>query len=85
MTDRLESDLVASIFYLKLKALIHDVRGGCYQRLTEYQKRGLPHKHMRFWLKLRLLFFSLGNVVGIISAQIPDSSIQPTLHHIVRE
>lgn len=50
-------DLVARVFYLKLKdlqELIKDDYFGPYLALVsviEYQKRGLPHVHIVVWLK----------------------------------
>jgi hypothetical protein len=54
--DRL--DLVARVFWLKLKALMHDlVKGNLLVVVTgrvhtiEFQKRGLPHAHILIILK----------------------------------
>lgn len=48
-------DLIARVFNMKLKALLHDVvERGCLGRgvsrvhTIEFQKRGLPHAHMLF-------------------------------------
>lgn len=70
--------MLATIFHLKLQSLIHNIRGGCFSTVkaevwvTQYQKRGLPHAHMLFWLTNKDAFLSPDDVNEIISAQIPD-------------
>ena len=83
-------DLVARVFQLKLKELMHDLK---YKEIfgkvianvhvIEFQKRGLPHAH---------ILLILGNddkpkdsdlIDDMVSAEIPDPETHKVLHEIV--
>ncbi|XP_044592065.1 uncharacterized protein LOC123270186 [Cotesia glomerata] len=80
-------DITARVFKQKLKSLMDfltkqrvygQVR--CWMYSVEWQKRGLPHAHILIWLvdKIRP-----DEVDSIISAEIPDETVDPKLHAIV--
>lgn len=80
-------DITARVFKQKLKSLMnffikHRVYGQvrCWMYSVEWQKRGLPHAHILVWLvdKLRP-----DEIDSIISAEIPDETVDPKLHAVV--
>lgn len=80
-------DITARVFKQKLKSLIdfiikHHVFGKtrCWMYSVEWQKRGLPHAHILIWLieKIRPT-----EIDQIISAEIPDGTVDPELFAIV--
>ncbi|XP_063931152.1 uncharacterized protein LOC135143203 [Zophobas morio] len=77
-------DITARVFKQKLKSLMnflikHCVYGRvrCWMYSVEWQKRGLPHAHILVWLvdKIRP-----DEIDSIISAEIPDETVDPKLH-----
>jgi len=83
-------DVVARIFRMKLKSLIHDIKireiFGPVEALVyriEWQKRGLPHVHMLLILRNKVL--SPSRIDEIVCAEIPDPVAQPALHAAVVE
>ncbi|KAH7713457.1 hypothetical protein AAVH_19195 [Aphelenchoides avenae] len=88
-------DLLARVFYLKLKKLIEDIKGrngapGCFGKLktfvytVEYQKRGLPHVHMLITLDNANKLKTANDIDKVISAKIPDQQRDPLLYELVK-
>lgn len=84
-TDR--HDITARVFRQKLKVLMDlivklcvfgEVR--CHMYSIEWQKRGLPHAHILIWLVHKITPDQIDNV---ISAEIPDQTVDPELFHVV--
>ncbi|XP_050549141.1 uncharacterized protein LOC126910538 [Daktulosphaira vitifoliae] len=80
-------DITARVFKQKLKSLMNfivkysvfgEVR--CWMYSVEWQKRGLPHAHILIWLEDKI---HPEEIDQIISAEIPDPSIDQELFHIV--
>ncbi|XP_074278536.1 uncharacterized protein LOC141602121 [Silene latifolia] len=85
-------DIVCRVFKMKLDELIRDLkdrhifgraRGVVYT--IEFQKRGLPHAHIVLFLHRGDKFPTAADVDKIISAEIPDPTIDPVLHSVVCE
>jgi hypothetical protein len=81
-------DIVARVFMLKLQAFILDVTNGeifgsvkAYVYRIEWQARGLPHAHMLFILKDKIL--SARHVDSVVSAELPDPVADPELSALV--
>ena len=53
----------------------------CFIYTIEWQKRGLPHAHILFWLKERI---RPEQIDDIISAELPDPNVDPALFNIVK-
>ncbi|XP_062190285.1 uncharacterized protein LOC133893304 [Phragmites australis] len=86
-SDRL--DIVDRIFHMKLNLLIDDiVKKGFFGTIIavvytiEFQKRGLPHAHLIVWLDKDGPLTS-DNIDKLISAQLPDPSIDPVGFEVV--
>ncbi|KAF8771706.1 hypothetical protein HNY73_019086 [Argiope bruennichi] len=80
-------DITARVFKQKLKSLIdfivkYSVFGitRCWLYSIEWQKRGLPHAHILIWLQDKIRSEEIDQ---IISAEIPDPSIDQKLFNIV--
>ena len=85
-------DLVARVFYLKLKELQIDIAdreilGKVVAKIhvIEFQKRGLPHAHILLWLSNEHKLRTEDDIDNLISAEIPHPITQPRLHTIVKE
>jgi hypothetical protein len=81
-------DIVERVFMLKLQQLIQDLTEGeifgtvlSYVYRIEWQARGLPHAHMLFILKDKIL--SARHIDSIVSAEIPDPYEDPELYDLV--
>ena len=81
-------DIVARVFRLKLKALLHDIRRrqifgpvDAFVYRIEWQKRGLPHMHMLLILHNKLL--SPSRIDEVVCAEIPCPVNEPDLHRAV--
>ena len=84
-------DLIVRVFNLKLKELICDItkrdvlgRVIAMTYVIEFQKRGLPHAHLLFWLHSDDKLRTPEDVDRIISAEIPDPDSHPELYEIVK-
>ena len=80
-------DLIARVFKQKLTKMVNVITKShifgetrCWMYTIEWQKRGLPHAHMLFWLVEKIKSTEIDNV---ISAEIPDPQGDPLLHAIV--
>jgi hypothetical protein len=51
--------------------------------MIEFQKRGLPHSHMLFWLKKKYKCCTATDIDSIICAEIPDKNSDSELYEIV--
>lgn len=83
-------DIVARVFQLKLKELIHAITvdkvfGEVLARVhvIEFQKRGLPHAHLLITLVTKIS--TVEEIDRYISAEIPNADDHPTLHAKVME
>jgi len=72
-------DLVARVFYVKLKALMHDITVGrifgnvnAYVYTVEFQKRGLPHAHILIILGEDSKLLDAQDFGNIVCASLPD-------------
>ena len=81
-------DVVARVFMMKMQELLRDivrleifgtVRAYVYR--IEWQARGLPHCHMLFILKDKIL--SSRHIDDVTSAEMPDSDTEPELFALV--
>jgi hypothetical protein len=81
-------DVVERVFMIKLRQFIQDivkdeifgeVKAFVYR--IEWQARGLPHAHMLFILKDKIL--SARHIDSIVSAEVPDPSSEPELCALV--
>ncbi|CAN1242012.1 ATP-dependent DNA helicase PIF1 [Linum perenne] len=76
--------LVARVFKMRLGLLKEDLNKGRYfgrciasMHTVEFQKRGLPHVHIVMWLAPEHKPTTLTRVDAIISAELPDPTIDP--------
>ncbi|XP_046737527.1 uncharacterized protein LOC124406215 [Diprion similis] len=84
--------LVARVFHQKVKQLKEELvvkavfeKCAAYVYVVEFQKRGLPHVHMLFWLEEDSKIHDADDVDEIVSAEIPDKTRYPLLHDIVKQ
>nr|CAD1830264.1 unnamed protein product [Ananas comosus var. bracteatus] len=75
-------DIVSRVFKMKVEALMADIKSGVYfgkvvadLYTVEFQKRGLPHVHILVWLDASHKSPSSTEIDSIISAEIPDKTI----------
>nr|XP_011459943.1 PREDICTED: uncharacterized protein LOC105350179 [Fragaria vesca subsp. vesca] len=85
-------DIVARVFKMKHDDLISYVKSGkpfgkviADVATIEFQKRGLPHSHMLFWLAENHKCYSAADVDSIICAEIPDKEAEPILYDVVNQ
>ncbi|XP_040362560.1 uncharacterized protein LOC112168203 isoform X2 [Rosa chinensis] len=85
-------DIISRIFKIKLQDMITYIKSGepfgeveAYVHTIEFQKRGLPHAHMLFWLKKEYKCYTAIDVDSIISAELPDKNTNPELFNIVSQ
>jgi hypothetical protein len=83
-------DLVSRVFKAKLRELIHDLtvkgvfgKAIAYTYVVEFQKRGLPHAHILLIVKASDKPHTPADVDRLVSAEVPDKSLDPHLHHLV--
>ncbi|XP_041448583.1 uncharacterized protein LOC111068967 isoform X2 [Drosophila obscura] len=86
-TSKDRHDILARFFRQKLKSLMdlivkHGAFGSvqCWMYSIEWQKRGLPHAHILIWLieKIRP-----NQIDDVISAEIPDPTVDPELFEVI--
>ena len=84
-------DLVARIFHMKVKAIMHEIyKGGvlgqavAYIYTVEFQKRGLPHVHLLVFLARHDKLRNPADVDSVISSVWPDPQTQPLLFETIR-
>ncbi|XP_055845040.1 uncharacterized protein LOC129911312 [Episyrphus balteatus] len=80
-------DITARVFRQKLRSLMdfivkHKVFGGvrCWMYSIEWQKRGLPHAHILIWFVTKI---TTDQIDIVVSAEIPDKTLDPELFEIV--
>ena len=85
-------DIVARVFKLKLKELMHDLTvNNCLGQVIghvyviEFQKRGLPHAHILLYLDNDDRPKNPEQYDKIVCAEIPDPVLHPRLHSIVKD
>ncbi|XP_071740091.1 uncharacterized protein [Rutidosis leptorrhynchoides] len=85
-------EIVARLFKQKLDAMMADImkahvfgtcEAGIY--IIEFQKRGLPHVHMLFWLTPDFKCKTPEEIDDIISAKIPSETEDPTAFKAVTD
>lgn len=81
-------DLTARVFKQKLKSLMDFIikehvfgETRCWMYTIEWQKRGLPHAHILVWLVHKI---TPNDIDSIISAEIPDLTVDPILFEVVK-
>jgi hypothetical protein len=80
-------DLVARVFKLKLKELIHEIEMGVFGKIkgfsfsVEFQKRGLPHAHIMIILESKERI--LAGPDSFVCAEIPNKDNHPILYEYV--
>ncbi|GBP23366.1 Protein ALP1-like [Eumeta japonica] len=80
-------DIISRVFHLKIKKFIklfveEQIFGKvkCYVASVEWQKRGLPHCYLLFWLETKI---QPDEIDSVIVAELPDQEIDPVLHDII--
>ncbi|GBN27558.1 hypothetical protein AVEN_167654-1, partial [Araneus ventricosus] len=84
-------DLVARVFDIKKKALLQDLKkNGILGRIVadihviEFQKRGLPHMHLLLVLAEEDKIRDPESIDRIVSAELPNETLDSRLHEIVK-
>ena len=84
-------DLVARVYKLHLDSLLHDITQRhvlgvpvCHIHVIEFQKRGLPHCHLLITLRECDKLREAEDIDSFISAELPDPTIDPELHRIIK-
>ena len=84
------NDLMARVFKMKLKELLHDLTkqnvlgktvGHTY--VIEFQKRGLPHAHILLILQRADKFLTSDDYDSVVCAEIPNPVTCPDLYNII--
>ncbi|VVA13357.1 Hypothetical predicted protein, partial [Prunus dulcis] len=85
-------DIVSRLFKIKLDDMINYIKSGepfgeieadvC---TVEFRKRGLPHAHMLIWLKQNYKCYSAVDIDSIISAELPNKTVNYDLYNIVTQ
>lgn len=83
-------DIVTRVFWLKFSEFLNDItKKGILGKVIafvytiEHQKRGLPHAHCLFTLGSGDKFRNSEDIDRVISAEIPDPSLNPDLFDII--
>ncbi|XP_071695626.1 uncharacterized protein [Rutidosis leptorrhynchoides] len=77
-------DILCRLFKINLDSMIEDLKKNTYlERWT--QKRGLPHAHICAFLKSAYKLRTSQDIDSIISAEIPDETIDPDLYQLVAD
>ncbi|OBZ69834.1 hypothetical protein A0H81_10535 [Grifola frondosa] len=84
-------DLVARVFELKKKALLHEIlKDGIFGNVVahiytiEFQKRGLPHMHLLIFLERHCKLLDPASVDSCIRACWPDPNTEPALFEVIK-
>ncbi|XP_074374178.1 uncharacterized protein LOC141714563 [Apium graveolens] len=84
-------DVVARVFKMKVDQLLDQIKNkNCFGRcigvmhVIEFQKRGLPHAHMLIWLHPNDHPKITEQIDKMVSAEIPDPSIDPVGYEVVK-
>ncbi|XP_074352694.1 uncharacterized protein LOC141691840 [Apium graveolens] len=84
-------DVVAKVFKMKVDQLLDQIKSkncfGCcigVMHVIEFQKRGLPHAHMLIWLHPNDRPKTTEQIDKMVSAEIPDPSINPVDYEAVK-
>ncbi|XP_074346691.1 uncharacterized protein LOC141685496 [Apium graveolens] len=84
-------DIVARVFKMKVDQLLDQIKNkNCFGRyigvmhVIEFQKRGLPHVHMLIWLHPNDRPKTTEQIDKMVSAEIPDPSIDPVGYEAVK-
>ncbi|XP_022162339.1 uncharacterized protein LOC111028111 [Myzus persicae] len=82
--------MVALVFHAKLKDLMRDItvnriygNVNAYIYTVEFQKRGLPHAHILIILRDDGKLLDAEDVDNVVSASLPDPTINRRLHDCV--
>ena len=84
------TDLVARVFHLKFKTILHDlihedvlgvVIGYIY--VIEFQKRGLPHAHVLLIMAPHHQLHTPDDYDAVVCAELPDECTDPELFETV--
>uniref|UniRef100_A0A1U7VM58 Uncharacterized protein LOC104217469 n=1 Tax=Nicotiana sylvestris TaxID=4096 RepID=A0A1U7VM58_NICSY len=82
-------DILSRVFKIKLDRLIKDLKEkqifGSVKSVIytiEFQKRGLPHAHILLFLHNK--YPNVGDIDLVISAEIPDESVDPNYYMAVK-
>ncbi|XP_065641836.1 uncharacterized protein LOC136071699 [Hydra vulgaris] len=88
-TDR--PDLVCRVFKMKLKCFLGDIfkhgvlgKVVSHVQVIEFQKRGLPHVHILLHFVNDDKLETAEDIDSLISAEIPDQTVDPELFEIVK-
>ncbi|XP_070026693.1 uncharacterized protein [Nicotiana sylvestris] len=84
-------DILSRVFKIKLDRLIKDLRDnkvfGAVKSVIytiEFQKRGLPHAHILLFLHEHNKYPTVGDIDQIITAEIPDETVDPHYYRAVK-
>ncbi|XP_065682304.1 uncharacterized protein LOC136095523 [Hydra vulgaris] len=84
-------DLVSRVFKMKLKCFLEDIfKKGVlgkvisHVQVIEFQKRGLPHVHILLHFVNNDRLETAEDIDSLISAEIPDQTVDPELFEIVK-
>ena len=84
-------DLIVRVFRMKLRGLLNDIcthnilrRPLAHVYTIEFQKRGLPHAHILIILSAQDEPREPSDYDRIVCAEIPDATLTPRLHSIVK-
>ncbi|XP_074373870.1 uncharacterized protein LOC141714237 [Apium graveolens] len=81
-------DVFARVFKMKVDQLLDQIKNKNYfgrlMHVTEFQKRGLPHAHMLIWLHPNDRPKTTEQIDKMVSAEIPDPSIDPVGYEAVK-